>query len=93
MSGVEQIVKKLDWRCSGVWGLAGGCDNNQEMSESDDAERPERLEDTARDLPVGRENQEKPEVLRHKCDKEEGLGNAARVLESAGDGSQRSTRR
>eukprot|EP00316_Scyphosphaera_apsteinii_P007573 CAMPEP_0119319710 /NCGR_PEP_ID=MMETSP1333-20130426/50138_1 /TAXON_ID=418940 /ORGANISM="Scyphosphaera apsteinii, Strain RCC1455" /LENGTH=92 /DNA_ID=CAMNT_0007326187 /DNA_START=558 /DNA_END=835 /DNA_ORIENTATION=+ len=65
-------------------GLPADAANNEEVSQRDDAERPERLKDKARELPVGREYDEQPEALRHERDKEESLGNAAGVLESTG---------
>mmetsp|Transcript_15913 Transcript_15913/g.47906 ORF Transcript_15913/g.47906 Transcript_15913/m.47906 type:complete len:327 (+) Transcript_15913:1-981(+) len=81
---IEQIVEELDRSRARLGWLARGRDDDEEMEESDDAERPERLKDLTRDLPVGRKHDEQPKVLRHEGDKGEGLRDAGRVLEGAG---------
>jgi len=78
---IEQIVEELDGRRTRLGRLAGGRENNEEVSQCDNAERPERLKDTACKAPVGREDEEEPKVLRHKRDKEECLGDTSGVFE------------
>ena len=80
---VEEIVEELDGCGARLWRLARGCDDNEEMRESDDEEWPQWFEDAARPYPVGRKDDKEPEILRHERREEEGLCNARRVFKCA----------